>query len=129
MGVSDEIFLTRGKGNGIHVPVVIDVRITLEHFISTRSCGSGSTFEHSILILVQPKGMTVILLVELENVGPVGGRLEAGEKESHVIFDYTVPIGIVNQSDGNKFMISKVLCITTQGIALKVECLVSGHRT
>ena len=129
MGVSDKIFLTRGKGNGIHVPVVIDVRITLEHFISIRSCGSGSTFEHSILVLVQPKGMTVVLLVELEDVGPVGGRLESGEKESHVIFNYTVPIGIVNQSEGNKFGISKVLRITTKGIALNVHSLVGGHRT
>ena len=129
MGVSDKIFLTRGKGNGIHVPVVIDVRITLEHFISTRSCCSGSTFEHSILVLVQPEGMAIVPLVELENVGPVGGCLEAGEKESHVIFNYTVPIGIVNQSEGNKFGISKVLRITTKGIALNVHSLVGGHRT
>ena len=127
--MGNEIFLTCGKGNGIHVPVVIDVRIPLEHFIPIRSGGGGSTFEHAVLVPIQPKGVTVVPVVDPENIGATSWGFEAGSKEGHVIDFFPITVKILDQSGTYVIGALVVLGVSSKGITLNVHSLVGGHRT
>ena len=126
--MGNEVFLVGGQSNGIHVTVVINIGIPLEHLIATRSGGGGSTFKYSVLVLIQPKGMAIISVIELEHIGTCGGCFEAGHKEGHVIGLFSITIKILDQSGTYVFGTSVVLGVSSKGITLNIQSLVGGDR-